>query len=106
MICIKIKLKSLIPISNKAYKAEDFNGNTDIIPKSQIFDFDYGSKSNAYYISEWILQQKSLTYSKDKKYWFDKKKEKVKPYIITIVETITPETITFENSKADESLIR
>lgn len=38
--CYSVRLKSLIRISDKAYKAESFDGSTDIIPASQIFGID------------------------------------------------------------------
>lgn len=67
MRVVSVRLKSLVSISDKALKIEDFNGNIDIIPKSQFFGQDYEVlKSNAYWISEWILEQKKITYSNKK----------------------------------------
>lgn len=64
MKCYSVRLKSLVQISGKAYRAEDFNGNIDIIPSSQIMGVDYDVfKSEAYWISAWILEKKELTYS-------------------------------------------
>ena len=43
-------------ISPKAYKAVSFDGSSDIIPASQVFGQDHDvSKSDAYWISAWIL---------------------------------------------------
>ena len=70
--CISVRLKSLVRITDKAYKATDFNGNTDIIPASQVYGEDYEvGKSEAYWVSEWILSQKSLTFSWHKERFFD-----------------------------------
>lgn len=61
--CYSVKLKSLVSISDKCYLATDFNGNEDLIPKSQFFGNDHESiKSDAYWISEWILSKKKITY--------------------------------------------
>lgn len=71
--CYSVRLESLTEISEKAYKAVAFDGSTAIIPKSQVFGEDYEvQKSDAYWISEWILQQKSLQYSRKKVQWFSK----------------------------------
>lgn len=71
--CYSVRLESLTEISEKAYKAVAFDGSTAIIPKSQVFGEDYEvQKSDAYWISEWLLQQKSLQYSRKKVQWFSK----------------------------------
>lgn len=71
--CYSVRLASLTSISEKAYKAEAFDGSEAIIPKSQVFGEDYEvSKSEAYWISAWILEQKHLQYSGKKEAWFDK----------------------------------
>lgn len=71
--CYSVRLESLTEISEKAYKAVAFDNSTAIIPKSQVFGKDYEvQKSDAYWISEWILQQKSLQYSRKKVQWFSR----------------------------------
>ena len=67
-------------ISDKAFKAESFDGNSDVIPASQIFgrDFDV-DKSDAYWIGEWILGQKSIQYSYKKSAWFDSDTRRMLP---------------------------
>jgi hypothetical protein len=71
--CFSVRLESLISISEKAYKATAFDGTTAIIPKSQVFGQDYDvQKSDAYWISSWILGQKELQYSSKKESWFEK----------------------------------
>lgn len=70
--CYSVRLESLTQISDKCYKARSFDGSEDLIPASQIFGRDYDStKSDAYYISAWILEKKKIQYSTKKEVWFD-----------------------------------
>lgn len=72
ILCYSVRLSSLTVISDKCYKATAFDGSEALIPKSQVFGQNYNvSKSEAYWISEWILKQKSLQYSSKKQAWFD-----------------------------------
>lgn len=87
--CYSVRLESLISISDKAYKATAFDGSTAIIPKSQVFGQDYEvQKSDAYWISAWILEQKSLQYSHKKASWFDKAPSNYSEEGVTIERTI------------------
>lgn len=62
--CYSVRLDSLVSISDKCYLAKAFDGSESLIPKSQVFGQDYGvSKSEAYWISAWILQKKEIQYS-------------------------------------------
>lgn len=71
--CYSVRLASLEAISEKAYKATAFDGTTAIIPKSQVFGSDTDvEKSDAWWISAWILEQKELQYSQKKVSYFDK----------------------------------
>ena len=71
-LCYSVRLSSLTAISDKCYMATAFDGSEALIPKSQVFGQDYSvQKSDAYWISEWILKQKSLQYSSKKQAWFD-----------------------------------
>lgn len=71
--CYSVRLQQLSELSDKAYKAIAFDGSSAIIPKSQVFGLDYEvEKSEAYWISAWILQQKEIQYSKKKVKWFSK----------------------------------
>jgi hypothetical protein len=71
-LCYSVRLSSLTAISDKCYKATAFDGSEALIPKSQVFGQDYSvQKSEAYWISEWILKQKSLQYSGKKQATFD-----------------------------------
>lgn len=71
-LCYSVRLESLVRISDKAFKATAFDGSSDIIPASQVFGRDYEvMKSDAYWISAWILEKKSIQYSGKKQAWFD-----------------------------------
>lgn len=71
-LCYSVRLSSLTAISDKCYLATAFDGSEALIPKSQVFGQDYSvSKSEAYWISEWILKQKDLQYSDKKQATFD-----------------------------------
>jgi hypothetical protein len=71
--CYSVRLESLVSISDKAYKAVAFDGSSDIIPKSCVFGPDNEvQKCEAFWISVWILEKKSLQYSEKKSRWFDK----------------------------------
>jgi hypothetical protein len=53
-------------------KAVAFDGSEAILPRSQVFQQDYSvTKSEAYWISAWILKQKQLQYSTKKEATFD-----------------------------------
>ena len=81
--CYSVRLASLEPISPLAYKAVAFDGSSDIIPASQIFGQDYEvAKSDAYWVSAWILEKKSLQYSRKKSATFDKDTRRRIPEII------------------------
>lgn len=64
VLCYSVRLSSLTSISEKAYKAVAFDGSEAIIPKSQVLGQDYDvSKSEAYWISEWIIKIKTTFWS-------------------------------------------
>lgn len=100
--CYSVRLKSLERISDKAFKAVSFDGSSDIIPQSQIFGQDYDVvKSDAYWISAWILERKNIQYSEKKEAWFDEdgkmlpmyyvekhKPEKMKPCNNNVIEIL------------------
>ncbi|MFA9191133.1 hypothetical protein AAGV28_07090 [Flavobacterium sp. FZUC8N2.13] len=92
VLCYSVRLSSLTAISDKCYKATAFDGSEALIPKSQVFGQDYSvSKSEAYWISEWILKQKSLQYSSKKQATFDTITRKEVP--VWIVEKHEPTKI-------------
>lgn len=70
--CISVRLSALYPISDKAYKAQAFDGSTAIIPASQMYGIDSDVvKSKAYWIAEWVLKKTALQYSDKKSAWFN-----------------------------------
>jgi hypothetical protein len=82
-LCISVRLESLVRISDKAFKATAFDGSSDIIPASQVFGRDYEvTKSEAYWISSWILEKKSIQYSGKKQAWFDENGHQLPTYTI------------------------
>lgn len=81
--CFSVRLESLVRISDKAFRATAYDGSSDIIPTSQVFGRDYEvQKSEAYWISAWILEKKSIQYSIKKSAFFDKDTKKMLPDII------------------------
>ena len=102
---ISVRLKSLEKISEKAYLAKAFDGSSGIIPISQVFGSDNDiQKSEAYWINEWILQQKTIQYSNKKISYFDTISKKFIPQIV--IEKHIPEHKDPINITQDESLIR
>lgn len=83
---------SLTSVSEKAYKATAFDGSTAILPKSQVFGQDYDvGKSEAYWISEWILEKKELQYSRKKVSYFDRDRADYIPETGITIERHIPE---------------
>jgi hypothetical protein len=88
-LCYSVRLESLVKISRRAFRATAFDGSSDIIPVSQVFGMDYDvQKSDAYWISAWILEKKSIQYSGKKQAWFDENGHQLPTYTI---ERHTPE---------------
>lgn len=105
--CLSVRLESLVEISDKAFKALSFDGREDIIPKSQVFGPDYEvQKSNAYWISEWILEKKNLQFSNKKVAWFNHDTGRIEPHITTIVEKHVPDKIENINVLPIKNLVR
>lgn len=78
--CYSVRLKDLERISVKAYKATCFNGAEGFIPASQVFGYDMEvKKSDAYWISAWILEKSELQYSDKKVAWFDSETRRMLP---------------------------
>lgn len=101
-LCFSVRLESLVRISDKAFKATAFDGSSDIIPASQVFGRDYEvQKSDAYWISAWILEKKSLQYSPKKRAWFDENRHQLPTYTI---EQHQPEKLEPKESNIIEEL--
>lgn len=88
-LCYSVRLEGLVKISDKAFRATAFDGSSDIIPASQVMGRDYEiQKSEAWWISAWILKKKSIQYSGKKQAWFDENGHQLPTYTI---ERHTPE---------------
>lgn len=65
--CYSVSLESIVDISDKCFLAKAFDGSEALIPKSQVYGQDLDvHKSEAYWISAWILEKKELQYSRKK----------------------------------------
>lgn len=84
--CYSVRLQSLTSISSKCFKAKGFDGSEALIPKSQVFGSDYDvQKSEAYWISAWILEKKEIQYSTKKEGWYNPQTGRVEaPYFLEI----------------------
>ena len=103
-LCYSVRLESLVRISDKAFKATAFDGSTDIIPASQVMGRDYDvQKSDAWWISAWILEKKNIQYSGKKQAWFDENGHQLPTYTI---ERHTPEKIAAKESNIISELQR
>lgn len=103
--CHSVRLQSLTLISPKCYKAVAFDGGEALIPVSQVFGQDYDvQKSEAYWITAWILGQKPIQHSTKKTGFFDSVTRRRLADIR--VEVITPEPIEAKPIEVDESLAR
>lgn len=101
--CYLVRLKELVSISDKAFKAVAHDGTTAILPKSQVI-MPSLQHENGYWISCWIMDQKELQHSKKTVAWVNPGTFKVKYEVIT--EHHVPVTIAPTNNNPDESLIR
>ena len=103
-LCYSVRLDSLTRISDKAYKAVAFDGSSDVIPASQVFGQDWDvQKSDAYWISAWILSKKSIQYSAKKQAWFDDNGKMLPTYTI---ERHAPDKVEAKESNEIDDLKR
>ena len=103
-LCYSVRLESMVRISDKAYRATAFDGSSDIIPASQVFGQDWDvQKSDAYWISAWILEKKSIQYSAKKQAWFDESGKMLPTYTI---ERHTPDKVESKQSNEIDDLKR
>lgn len=105
VLCYSVRLQSLTSISDKCLVVTSYNGSEALIPKSQYFGQDYDvTKSEAYWISAWVLERVNLQYSSKKQGWFDKETRKLLPSYT--FEKHIPAKIIDKNVKPDADLIR
>jgi hypothetical protein len=101
VLCYSVRLESLTDISEKCLKAVAFDGSEALIPSSQYYGQDYNvTKSEAHWISAWILEKKSLQYSTKKEAWFNSESRKMVPHFV--ITKKTPEKVNFTESKPIE----
>lgn len=89
-----VRLKNLTQITPKCWKAEDWQGNTYLIPDSQYFGQDYSViKSEAHWIASWIIDKSdcNLQVSRKKIGWYSPQKGRVEPPVTITIEHHTPE---------------
>lgn len=102
--CISVRLQALISISDKCYKALAFDGSEALIPKSQVYGRDLDvQKSEAYWISEWILSKVDLQYSLKKWTLFTKEGRNIGQIEFT---HHIPKKLDLNEIKHNDSLIR
>lgn len=108
--CYSVRLKSLTDISPKAYKATGWDGSECILPKSQVFGKDWDvSKSDAYWIASWILEQKDIQFSNKKEGWWNPDKGRIEPVYSNedlIIEKHIPERKEPIKTEIDKTLLR
>jgi len=103
--CYSVRLQSLTHISDKCYKALAFDGSEDLIPASQVFGRDYDvQKSDAWWISAWILERKNIQYSDKKEAWFDQDTGRMLPTYH--IEKHIPNKVEAIKTEPDASLVR
>jgi len=102
--CYSVRLQALFSISDKCYKAVAFNGSEALIPKSQVYGQDWDvSKSEAYWISEWILKRVSIQWSHKKWTIFSRDGKNIGQIEF---KHHKPEKLDASNIRYDESLNR
>lgn len=94
----------MVSISEKCYKAVAFDGSEALIPKSQVYGQDWDvQKSEAYWISEWILDRISIQCSRKKWTLFTKDGKNIGQ---VTYEHHKPEKLDKSKITHDESLTR
>ena len=102
--CYSVRLQSLISISEKCYKAVAFDGSEALIPKSQVYGQDWDvQKSEAYWISEWILDRLEIQFSRKKWTLFSKSGKNIGQ---VTYEHHKPKKLDSSKINHDESLTR
>ena len=104
IMAYSVRCAEVIDISDRAVLVKSFNGAKDVIPRSQIFGYDYSvQKCDAIWIAAWILEKKSIQYSKKKVAFFGEDGQLI-PYIK--VTKHVPEKKKAQKTNPDVSLIR
>lgn len=104
-----VRLQHLTQISTKCWKAEDWQGNTFLIPDSQYFGRDYAvQKSDAHWVASWIIDKEDckLMVSTKKEGWFNPKIRRVEPTYHIEIEHHTPVKLDIDDIAHDKNLMR
>lgn len=105
--CYSIRLKSLVSISDRAFRATAFDGSSAIIPKSQVFEQDFDvEKCDAWWISAFVLEdpERNLQYSDKKQALFNSENGKMIP--VFHIEKHKPQRIKATYSEPLKELMR
>lgn len=103
--CYSVRLESMMRISAKCYSARSFDGSEALIPASQVYGQDYEvNKSEAWWITAWILEKKDLQYSTKKEAHFYTDTGKRAPDVEIVVHV--PERIEAKATTPDHELVR
>ncbi len=85
ILCYSVRYADLRVLSPKAVLLKSFDGSEAVIPRSQIFGEDFSSsKSEAVWVSAWILERKGIQYSAKRAAWFDPETRKMYPDVQVI----------------------
>lgn len=102
--CYSVRLAEFRRVSDKCYKAVAFDGSEALIPASQYYGEDLSvSKSDAYWISAWILGKKDIQYSTKKVAYFN---EDGKMVPVTVVTENIPEKVAPKDSNIINDLTK
>lgn len=105
VLCCSVRLQALVRVSGKCFKARSFDGSEDFIPASQVFGMDTDvMKSDAYWISQWILERKSIQWSNKKQAWFDAESGAMLPTYT--IEKHEPPVIEVKHVEPDNDLMK
>lgn len=103
--CYSVRVESMRRISDKCYSARSFDGREALIPASQVYGQDMEvSKSEAWWITAWILEKKDLQYSTKKESFFYTATGKRAPDVEIVVHV--PEAIVPRPTPPDHELVR
>lgn len=103
--CYSVRIKELVEISEKCFKAFFWDGGELLIPKSQIYELDFDvKKSDSIWISAWFIEKSNVQFSRKKTAIYDTNKKTFVP--IFKIEKHIPEkkNITNFNNEIKELL--
>lgn len=103
--CYSVRLESMRQISEKCFVAHSFDGREALIPASQVYGQDFEvTKSEAWWISAWILEKKDIQYSTKKVSWFYADTGKRSPDFEAVKHV--PEAVVTAEQQPETTLLR